>query len=125
MMADSEARNPATVYNTMPNEAAIRTMQIATKIVEMRIIDSARPQPLIVKPNTIAGIRWSFFSSDSATYPLPAARGGTPICRAYATARIVFATLSTISPIWSSEMISGGVSAMVSPVTRSSTSCSW
>ena len=36
----------------------------------------------------------------------------------YATALITRATFSTISPIWASLTIKGGVSAMVSPVTR-------
>src|SRR6266853_1477792 len=43
----------------------------------------------------------------------------------YATARITLATFSTISPIWSSLTIKGGVSASVSPATRSIRSLSW
>jgi hypothetical protein len=37
---------------------------------------------------------------------------------AYATARITFGDLVTISPIWSSLTIKGGVSASVSPATQ-------
>ena len=44
---------------------------------------------------------------------------------AYAIARITLATLSMISPIWSSLTIKGGVSASVSPATRSIRSLSW
>ena len=41
------------------------------------------------------------------------------------TCLITLPTLSKISPIWSSLMISGGESAMVSPVMRNIRPCSW
>ena len=56
---------------------------------------------------------------------------GSPECAAeaalgrQATARITLATLSAISPIWSSVTMSGGESAIVSPVTRNINPCSW
>jgi len=43
----------------------------------------------------------------------------------YAVARITLVTFSMISPIWSSVMISGGVSTSVSPATRTIRSLSW
>lgn len=44
---------------------------------------------------------------------------------AQATALMTLPTLSTISPIWSSLMIKGGVSASVSPAMRSIRSLLW
>ncbi len=43
----------------------------------------------------------------------------------YRTASITLPTFAKISPISSSLTISGGLSAMVSPVTRIMTPCSW
>ncbi len=43
----------------------------------------------------------------------------------YATASIVRPTLSTISPIWTSLITSGGVSSIVSPERRSMIPASW
>jgi hypothetical protein len=48
-----------------------------------------------------------------------------PCARSQFTCRITLPTLSKISPISFSEMISGGESAMVSPVMRNSSPCSW
>ncbi len=41
-IADSDPLMPATEYRTKPNEAATSTMQMAMKIVEMRIMSRAR-----------------------------------------------------------------------------------
>jgi hypothetical protein len=53
--------------------------------------------------------------------PLPLRRCAAPAGDdrgRYAAARIAWPVLSTISPIWSALTISGGESAMVSPVMR-------
>ncbi len=50
---------------------------------------------------------------------------GRPMGEAYATALIEFATFSTISPIWSSLTMNGGVSSMVSPARRNMMPSSW
>jgi hypothetical protein len=42
-MADSVPLIPATEYRTRPKDAATNTMQMAMKIVEMRIMLHARP----------------------------------------------------------------------------------
>ncbi len=83
--------------------------------------------------------------SESAPLPLEASRAfaslGFPRARAvcprqrrqgalragqpYATALIVAATLSTISPIWFSLMMKGGVSSIVSPDRRNMIPASW
>jgi hypothetical protein len=47
------------------------------------------------------------------------------VAAAYATALMTLPTLSMISPIWSSLMIKGGVSAKVSPAMRSIKSLLW
>ncbi|WP_245321414.1 hypothetical protein [Bradyrhizobium sp. NAS96.2] len=41
-IADSDPLMPATEYRTKPSEAATSTMQMAMKIVEMRIMSRAR-----------------------------------------------------------------------------------
>jgi len=43
----------------------------------------------------------------------------------YATLWMTARSLSTTSPICASDMVSGGVSASVSPVMRSTMSCAW
>src|SRR5258708_25364285 len=44
-IADSMAEMPATEYSTRPSEAATSTMQMATKIVEMRITRARSSTP--------------------------------------------------------------------------------
>src|SRR5258708_18689662 len=76
-IADSGAGSPTSVYSTKPSEAAIKTMQIATKIVEIRIIESARPGPSRQR-STIADSTGFFLDPyTSAGVPLPTRGRGT------------------------------------------------
>src|SRR5229473_3716200 len=127
--ADHVARNalkplvpwlPRSAKSRSHESASPSTASLALLLIRGASVLSARPEPPVGK------LRLRFSGAGAAEFrPLPATAGRGKQAGGYATARITLATFSTISPIWSSLTIKGGVSASVSPATRSIRSLSW